>query len=183
MTETLPKIPLSREAIVTSEIRFRLFQRGDADAFRALNEAWISRYFRLEEQDRIQLRDPEDDILGPGGQIVMVVAGEERIGCCALIFVKPGVFEVAKMAVSERYRGHGIGRKLLEYTIAQAKVLGAHTLELASNTKLANAVHLYESVGFRHLPPERVEPSPYTRANVFMELHLSPDEDVSGVEG
>jgi GNAT superfamily N-acetyltransferase len=183
MTETLLKIPLSREAIVTSEITFRLFQRGDADAFRALNEAWIARYFRLEEQDRIQLRDPEDDILGPGGQIVMAVAGEERIGCCALIFMKPGVFEVAKMAVSESYRGHGIGRKLLEYTIAQAKVLGAHTLELASNSKLANAVHLYESVGFRHLPPERVEPSPYARANVFMELHLSDEGEISGVEG
>ena len=183
MTGTLLQIPLSREAIVTSEIAFRLFQHGDADAFRALNEAWIARYFRLEEQDRIQLRDPEDDILGPGGQIVMAVAGEERIGCCALISVRPGVFEVAKMAVSESYRGHGIGRKLLEYTIAQAKALGARTLELASNKKLANAVHLYESVGFRHLPPERIEPSPYARANVFMDLHLSPDEEISGIQG
>jgi ribosomal protein S18 acetylase RimI-like enzyme len=77
------------------------------------------------------------------------------------------------MAVSERYRGQGIGRKLLEYTIVQAKTLGAHTLELASNSKLANAVHLYESVGFQHLPTERIEPSPYARANVFMELHLA----------
>jgi putative acetyltransferase len=174
MTGTLLQIPLSRKAIVTSEITFRLFQHGDADAFRELNEAWIARYFRLEEQDHIQLRDPDHNILRSGGQIVMAAAGEEKIGCCALIFVKQGVFEVAKMAVSESYRGHGIGRKLLEYTIAQAKVLGAHTLELASNTKLADAVHLYESLGFRHLPPERVEPSPYARANVFMELHLSP---------
>jgi putative acetyltransferase len=183
MTGSLLQIPWSREAIVTSEIAFRLFQPGDAAAFRELNEAWIARYFRVEEQDRVQLGDPEDNILRAGGQIVMAVAGEERIGCCALIFVKQGVFEVAKMAVSERYRGHGIGRKLLEYTIAQAKVLGAHTLELASNTKLANAVHLYESLGFRHLPPERVEPSPYARANVFMELHLSPGEETSGVQG
>ena len=173
MTGSLLQIPLSREAIVTSEIAFRLFQPGDADAFRELNEAWIARYFRLEEQDHIQLRDPEQNILRAGGQIVMAVAGEETVGCCALIFVKQGVFELAKMAVSEHYRGHGIGRRLLDYTIAQARVLGAHTLELASNTKLANAVHLYESVGFRHLPPERVEPSPYARANVFMELHLS----------
>ena len=183
MTGSLLQIPLSREAIVTSEIAFRLFQHGDADAFRELNEAWIARYFRLEEQDHIQLRDPEHNILRPGGQIAMAVAGEERVGCCALIFIRPGVFEVAKMAVSESYRGHGIGRKLLEYTIAQAKALGAHTLELASNKKLANAVHLYESVGFRHLPPDRIEPSPYTRANVFMELHLSPDDKISGVQG
>jgi GNAT superfamily N-acetyltransferase len=93
------------------------------------------------------------------------------------------VYEVAKMAVSESYRGHGIGRKLLEYTIAHGKVLGAHTLELASNSKLADAVHLYESVGFRHLAPELVQPSPYARANVFMELHVSDAGEISGVEG
>jgi GNAT superfamily N-acetyltransferase len=183
MAGSLLRIPLVREAIVTSEITFRLFEHGDAEAFRGLNEAWIARYFRLEEQDRIQLRDPEEEILRPGGQIVMAVAGEERIGCCALIFVRQGVFEVAKMAVSESYRGHGIGRKLLEYTIAHGKVLGAHTLELASNSKLADAVHLYESVGFRHLAPELVQPSPYARANVFMELHVSDAGEISGVEG
>src|SRR5258705_6442926 len=121
MTGSLLQIPWSRGAIVTSEIALRLFQPGDAEVFRELNEAWIARYFRLEEQDRIQLEDPENNILRPGGQILMAVAGEERIGCCALIFVKPGVFELAKMAVSEHYRGHGVGRKLLEYTIVQAK--------------------------------------------------------------
>ena len=182
MTETHIEPVLSEEAIVMPEIAFRLFQHGDSGAFYELNAAWITRYFRLEEHDLIQLRDPEGNIILPGGQIVMALAGKERIGCCALIFVRPGVFEVAKMAVSERYRGQGIGRKLLEYTIAQAKALGAHTLELASNSKLANAVHLYESLGFRHLPPERVEPTPYARANVFMELHLSPAEKISGVQ-
>jgi putative acetyltransferase len=173
MTGTLLQIPLSRGAKVNQQITFRLFQEGDAEAFRELNREWIARYFKVEEQDLIQLNDPVGNILRPGGQIVMAIADGERIGCCALVFGKTGVFEVAKMAVSERYRGQGIGRRLLEYTIAQARKLGAHTLELASNTKLANAVHLYESLGFRHLPPERVEPSPYARANVFMVLNLA----------
>jgi putative acetyltransferase len=173
MTGTLLQIPLSRGAQVNQQITFRLFQEGDAEAFRELNREWIARYFKVEEQDLIQLDDPMGNILRPGGQIVMAIADGERIGCCALVFVKTGVFEVAKMAVSERFRGQGIGRRLLEYTIAQARKLGAHTLELASNTKLANAVHLYESLGFRHLPPERVEPSPYARANVFMVLNLA----------
>jgi GNAT superfamily N-acetyltransferase len=173
MAETLIQAASFEEAFVMPEIAFRLFQRGDEDAFRELNGEWIAKYFRLEEQDHVQLSDPEGNILRAGGEIVMAVAGEERIGCCALIFVSPGVFEVAKMAVSERYRGRGVGRKLLASTIEKAKELGAHKLELASNTKLANAVHLYESLGFRHLPPERVEPSKYARANVFMELHLT----------
>lgn len=170
-------LPLSLESqVVMPEVTIRLYQHGDAEAFRKLNEEWIAKYFRVEDQDLIQLGDPESTILAAGGQIVMAVAGEETIGCCALISAHPGVFEVAKMAVSERFRGHGIGRKLLEQTIAKAKTMGAHTLELASNWKLANAVHLYESLGFRHLPPERIEPSPYRRANVFMELRLSDPE-------
>ena len=173
MTETAVRTAFALEAYSMPEIKFRLFQYGDAGAFRVLNEAWISRHFSLEAHDLIQLREPEHNILRAGGQIVMAVAGAEKIGCCALIFVSPGVFEVAKMAVLERYRGQGIGRRLLEYTIAQARLLGAHTLELASNSKLANAVHLYETFGFKHLPPERIEPSPYSRANVFMELRLS----------
>jgi putative acetyltransferase len=171
MTETTTESTL-QEALVMPEIMVRLFQQSDADAFRGLNEAWISKFFRLEDQDRIQLAQPEN-ILRAGGQIIMAMAGEERIGCCALVFMKPGVFEVAKMAVSESYQGRGIGRKILEFTIAQAKILGAHTLELVTNSKLSNAIHLYESLGFRHLPPESVELSPYARANVFMELHLS----------
>jgi putative acetyltransferase len=170
MTETTTDSTL-QEALVMPEITVRLFQQNDADAFRGLNEAWISKFFRLEEQDRIQLAQP-GNILHAGGQIIMAVAGEERIGCCALVFMKPGVFEVAKMAVSESYQGRGIGRKILEFTIAQAKTLGAHTLELVTNSKLGNAIHLYESLGFHHLPSESVEPSPYARANVFMELHL-----------
>jgi GNAT superfamily N-acetyltransferase len=74
------------------------------------------------------------------------------------------------MAVAEEYRGRGVGRKILEYTISQAKALGATSLDLGSNTSLVDAVHLYESCGFRYLPRERVPPSPYARANVFMQL-------------
>jgi putative acetyltransferase len=122
MTETTTHSTL-QEALVVPEITVRLFRQSDAEAFRDLNEAWISKFFRLEDQDHIQLAQPEN-ILRAGGQIIMAVVGEERIGCCALVFMKPGIFEVAKMAVSESYQGRGIGRKILEFTIEQAKILG-----------------------------------------------------------
>ena len=155
-----------------SGIQMRGFQPGDAEAFRRLNEDWIRMYFRMEEHDHLILDDPEGHILARGGYIFVAVAGCEVIGCCALIWLRPGVFELAKMAVAKEYRGQGIGRQVLEYTIAQAKALGAKSLTLGSNTKLANAVHLYESLGFRHLDPETLPPSPYARANVFMELQF-----------
>jgi putative acetyltransferase len=161
------------EGWVTAEqVEIRAFRAGspeDAAAFRDLNVAWIERFFGMEEHDHEMLGDPEGYILRPGGRIVMAFVGERAMGCCALIPVRPGVFEVAKMAVSEESRGRGIGRKVLEATVAEARAMGATILTLATNSKLGNAVHLYESIGFRHLPPA---PSPYTRANVFMEMAL-----------
>jgi hypothetical protein len=53
--------------------------------------------------------------------------------------------------------------------IAKAERLGATRLYLESNAILPGAVALYESMGFRHLPPERIKPSHYSRADVFME--------------
>jgi N-acetylglutamate synthase-like GNAT family acetyltransferase len=168
------------------DIAIRPFQPGDAAAFRLLNEAWIAKYFALEDEDRVVLGNPVERILKPGGQIFVAVAGGECIGCCALIPLRPGVFELGKMAVAEAYRGQGVGRKMLEYTIAQSKALGAASLVLGSNTMLKNAIHLYESLGFRHIPPERVPKSPYTRANVFMELlfqqaSVEPARDASAL--
>lgn len=151
-------------------LHLRSFEPSDAAAFRELNEAWIKQYFGLEEHDHDILGDPIASIIQPGGHIFLACAEGRAIGCCALIVVRPGVYEVAKMAVVEQYRGCGVGRKLLAYVIEQARTLGATLLTLETNDKLANAIHLYESLGFRHLPPV---PSPYVRANVFMDLPLA----------
>ncbi|MCC3312571.1 acetyltransferase [Nocardia africana] len=80
--------------------------------------------------------------------------GDDRVGCVALVAEDPGVFEISKMAVAPRVRGRGIGRLLLNAAIDHARACGATSLFLASNGRLADAVHLYESVGFVHVPPE-----------------------------
>ena len=155
------------------EVEFRPLEIGeDGTAFRTLNEEWISRYFVLEPKDRETLGDPENTILRKGGRIFMVWTGGEAVGCVALIPMGDGVYELSKMAVSPAMRGQGIGRRLLEYAIGQARTMGASSLFLGSNSVLKNAVHLYESVGFRHVPPEKLPPTGYTRANVFMEMQL-----------
>ena len=147
----------------------------DATAFRTLNEEWITRYFTLEAKDLETLNNPVHSILLKGGYIFMEYAGSEAVGCVALIPMQDGVYELSKMAVSPHLRGRGIGRRLLQHAIAQAKSLGATSLFLGSNTRLKDAVHLYESVGFRHVKPETLPPMPYSRADVFMEMPLGAD--------
>jgi GNAT superfamily N-acetyltransferase len=153
-----------------SEIHIRGFAPGDEGAFFALNEAWIERYFRMEAKDRKTLGDPAGQILEPGGEILMAEDGDRAVGCCALIPMHAGTYELAKMAVSESHQGRGIGRKLIEAVIARARELGARRLFLETNAKLAPAIRLYESAGFVHV--KRATPSEYDRSDVCMELRL-----------
>ena len=116
------------------------------------------------------LSDPQTTILDQGGRIFFAIQSGDTVGCCALVAIKPGEFEVAKMAVTQACQGTGIGRRLLQSVVEEARASGATRLYLETNHKLTPAIHLYESVGFKRLPPERVVPSPYARADVSMEL-------------
>ena len=158
-------------------IQFRpLVSAADKAAFRALNEEWISRYFVLEPKDIETLSDPDSTILNKGGRIYIADHDGHPIGCVALIPLHigadNGVYELSKMAVSPVLRGQGIGRRLIEYAVAEARALGATSLFLGSSSKLKNAVHLYESIGFRHVPSSSLPDLHYTRADVFMEMRF-----------
>ena len=164
-------IPDHSSADATVSIR-ELQPGDDATAFRTLNEEWITQFFVLEAKDREVLGDPENTILRKGGHIYMLEQAEESVGCVALIPMGDGGYELSKMAVMPKWQGRGFGRKLLLHAIAQARAIGAKSLFLGSGKKLKSAVHLYEAVGFRHVPPEKLPPLPYTRADVFMEYPL-----------
>lgn len=156
----------------TIAISIRPFQPGDAAVFRSLNEEWIRRFFGMEAEDEHLLSDPERSILSRGGIILFAMDGERAVGCGALIPHGEREFEVGKMAVSPELRGGGIGRKLMLALIEKGREAGAQRLSLETNHVLENAIHLYEAVGFRHIPQERVVASPYARADVFMEMLL-----------
>jgi putative acetyltransferase len=155
----------------------REFEPGDADAFRDLNVEWIERYFKLEQSDREVLWHPQEAIIDKGGRILMAVRDAAPVGCCALIAMGDGVYELAKMAVTPAERRNGIGRKLMTAAIALAEGMGASRLYLETNRTLTGAIALYESMGFEHLPPERAPQSYYERANVYMELHMPRTPD------
>jgi putative acetyltransferase len=164
--------PAANPGYSQSTVLIRSFQPKDVVDFRRLNEEWITHYFRLEEKDSQTLNDPSQYILLAGGYIAMAFVEEEAVGCCALVRLEDTTFEVAKMAVTPVWQGRGLGRKILEHVIQQARQLKAKRLYLETNSKLAPAIRLYESLGFRHLPGDRVIPSPYQRADVYMEFFL-----------
>jgi putative acetyltransferase len=148
-----------------------LRDESDAAAFRALNEEWIARHFAIEAQDRRQLDDPIAAYIDTGGEILIAERDGRAIGCVALMPDGTGAYELSKMAIAPELRGQGAGRALLSAAIEHARGLGASSLFLGSSRKLANAVHLYEALGFEHVAPETLH-MPYARADVFMQLGL-----------
>ena len=146
------------------------YRPDHAPVWAALNEAWLAEGgFVVEAKDRKVIDDPDDSILAPGGRIFMAERDGEAIGCCALMAMPDGGFEVAKMTVSPAARGLGLGRLLLEACEAAARAAGAPRLYLETSSTLKPAGALYRGFGFVDLPPR---PSPYARADVWMEKRL-----------
>ena len=74
------------------------------------------------------------------------------------------------MAVTEKYKGQGVGQMLLEHCLARAVKLNATKLSLFSNTKLISAIHLYKKYGFIEVAlPSEIH---YERADIMMEKYL-----------
>jgi putative acetyltransferase len=126
----------------------------------------------MEAKDKESLADPQSSILNAGGRIFLATIEQQCIGCCALLRLCDEEFEVAKMAVAPAYQGSGIGRNLLQTVVQVARSAGARRLYLETNHILTPAIRLYQSIGFKPVPPSRIVPSPYARADVCMEMIL-----------
>jgi DNA-binding MarR family transcriptional regulator len=156
-----------RKARESSEVAIVEFEDRYQSAFRQLNEEWITKYFRIEESDSKALDHPIEYIIDRGGYILMALYLNEPIGACALIRMDDGGFELAKMAVSPKAQGLGIGYLLGKACVDKAKAAGAWRVYLESNTMLKPAIQLYHKLGFRKTTGT---PSPYERSNIQMEL-------------
>ena len=154
----------------TPDIQIVPYRPDHAGAWVSLNEYWIlAGGYALEAKDRLVLDDPEGAILSRGGVIFIADHEGEAVGCCSLMAMPDGGFEVGKMAVAADAQGLGLGRKLLDACEAHARAAGAPRLYLETNSAQTHAIALYGRFGFVHLPPQ---PTPYARCNVWMEKRL-----------
>ena len=155
--------------IVDYEVRF-------ASHFASLNYQWITEYFRVEEEDRKALDDPEGYAIRPGGNIFFLLEDEIPVGTVAMVPITRSeeeqelCFELAKMAVRPDCRGKGYGSMLMQYCIDFARSAEAHEIMLVTNDVLSAAVALYEQAGFRKV--SEYSDSRYERGNLEMRLTL-----------
>lgn len=136
-------------------------------AFYDLNRRWLEEFFEVEPIDHTVLSDPETHILAKGGEVFFTLVDGKPAGTVAMKIQGPGLFELTKLAVDPDVQQGGMGRALCEKVIERFQARGGKTLYLETNTLLTPAIRLYEKLNFVEMAPP--EPSPYERANYYME--------------
>lgn len=98
-------------------------------------------------------------------QLVVVEQNGAIIGTLQLTFLPSLSFQGGKRAqiesvrVDGRFRGQGIGQKLCQWAIEQARQAGCHTVQLTTHASRADAHRFYQRLGF-------------VPSHVGMKLHL-----------
>jgi GNAT superfamily N-acetyltransferase len=111
----------------------------------------------------------QDEYGGHTGVLLLVAdpAGEV-VGTAAVRVLEPGVAELKRMWLRPAARGQGLAQQLLDKCLDEGRRLGCQTMRLDSQAKLAAAVKLYRTNGFREIPIYNDNP----RADIWMERTL-----------
>lgn len=147
------------------------FKTEFAKDFYNLNIEWLKTFFYVEPYDEEVLSKPEKYIINKGGHIFFAKLNDNIVGTVALMPIGiEGYFELTKMGVSPKHRGHNIGQQLMQYCIDFAKKNKIPKLIIYSSRKLENAIYIYKKYGFVEIPLE--SSTPYKRSNIKLELNF-----------
>ena len=105
-----------------------------------------------------------------GGRLYVAYDEGEPIGCIALRGIAAGVCEMKRLYLRDAARGKGVGLRLIEQVLADAREIGYEKMRLDTYPpKMGKAVSLYESHGFHTIDPYYENPHGDT---LFMEKDL-----------
>lgn len=96
--------------------------------------------------------DDINEYLPPaGGLHVSIDDGGQLQGCVFLRMIRPDGCEIKRLYVKPAARGLGLGRRLMENILSQARDLGATNVFLDTGVYDTAAQGLYRSLGFREI--------------------------------
>jgi len=105
----------------------------------------------------------------PEGRLFLAERGGEIVGCVAFRKVDDRICEMKRLYVRPGARGEGVGRRLAECLLAEAREAGYEEMRLDVLAEFENARKLYADLGFAPAEPIAFNPLPGT---AFLGLKL-----------
>jgi putative acetyltransferase len=106
----------------------------------------------------------------PRGSLLLASAGDEAAGCVAIRPLAEKFCEMKRLYVRPVWRSTGLGKRLVEAAIDEARSVGHEFMRLDTLPTMATARHLYASLGFRPIAPYYASPIAGT---AFLQLDLT----------
>lgn len=160
----------------------------DVAAFEALLVDYYSIVLKAFEAAGGPVLDPKDmasgsidhlgEMLPPDGRLLLARGDDGRLlGCGTLRRIRPDAVEMKRMFVRPEAQGQGLGRRLFEMRIAEAKKMGCTTIYVDTAKGNRPMLNMYEQYGFQYIPryPENANLPEYEPYLVFMEYRIPPD--------
>lgn len=145
------------------------YQKKYLQDFIDLNKSWVEKFFVMEQEDW-EILNHTEDILQKGGMIYFAIEEKKVLATCMVYPSGNNIWEICKLAATEKYQGHGAGTAVFQACMDYAIRHGAKKLTLISNHILKPALHIYEKCGFKQVPLVRGEE--YQRADVQCEYDV-----------
>lgn len=99
-----------------------------------------------------------EDLLHGGGRVVVAYGAGEPVACGALRLIAPSTGEIKRMFVMGKWRGQGIGRRLLAALEAEAAALGCSSVRLDTGSRQLAALALYRTSGYTEIDDYNHQP-------------------------
>lgn len=134
--------------------------------------AWIELDLAFQEIDA-ELEGLPGDYAPPGGLILLARMDGTPVGMVAYRPLDEGTCEMKRLYVQAPARGRGLSRRLVTALMDHARGAGYRVMYLDTLPKMGRAQQLYESLGFRDIPPYYETPIEGTRFMACQLDHLA----------
>ncbi|HEU0093824.1 MAG TPA: GNAT family N-acetyltransferase [Vicinamibacteria bacterium] len=146
---------------------------ADVEAVRALfdeyaRELAVDLSFQGFEAERDAL---PGEYVPPRGRLLLAEIDGSAAGCVALRPLDARTAEMKRLYLRPTARGTGLGRRLAEAVIDEARSAGYEHLRLDTLPSMGSAIAMYRALGFREIAAYRHNPVP---GALFLELELAP---------
>lgn len=111
----------------------------------------------------------QEEYDGRAGVLLLVADPTgEVVGTAAVRLLEPGVGELKRMWLRPSRQGRGLGRRLMDACLDEARRLGCRSLRLDTQARMEAAVHLYRAYGFSEI----ARYNDNRRADIWMERSI-----------